>query len=47
MPFKSRKQLRKFASMAADWKISDDTFNRWVKETRNINKLPERLKKKK
>lgn len=47
MPFKSKAQVRKFGAMLKRGEISKATFNKWVKHTPNIKKLPERIKKKK
>ena len=44
MPFKSKAQIRKFASMLKRKEISKTTFDKWVKHTPNIKKLPERKK---
>ncbi len=42
-PFKSLSQARRFASLAVQGKITDETFNRWTKET-DFRKLPEKVK---
>ncbi|MFA5151507.1 MAG: hypothetical protein WC554_02990 [Clostridia bacterium] len=47
MPFKSQAQLRKFASMVEEGKISREKFNEWLDETADTEKLPERINKKK
>ncbi len=47
MPFKSKSQLRKFALMLRRGEISKATFDKWVKHTKNIKRLPEKVKKKK
>ncbi len=47
MPFKSKAQLRKFAELVKQGKMSKREFDKWVKETPNIKSLPERVKKKK
>ena len=46
MPFKSKAQVRKFGAMLKRKEISKATFEKWVKHTPNIKKLPERKKKK-
>jgi hypothetical protein len=47
MPFKSRAQLRKFASMVEEGKISKEKFQEWLDETSDIDGLPEKIGKKK
>ena len=47
MPFKSKAQVRKFGAMVKSGKISKATFKKWVKHTKNMKKLPKRVKKKK
>jgi len=47
MPFKSRSQLRKFGALVNRGEMSEATFKRWLEETKNVNKLPEKVKKKK
>ena len=47
MPFKSKSQLRKFGAMLNRGEISKATFDKWVKHTPNIKKLPEKVKKNK
>lgn len=47
MPFKSKAQVRKFAELVKQGKISKREFNKWVKETPNMKKLPERAKARK
>ena len=46
MPFKSEAQRRKCAELVADGKMSQDTYDKWDRET-GIRKLPERLRPKK
>lgn len=46
MPFKSKKQARKFALLMHQGKISRKTFQEWASHT-NFKKLPLRAKKKK
>jgi len=45
MPFKSKAQLRKFAAMERRGEIPKGTFKRWLEETPNVKKLPERASK--
>jgi len=47
MPFKSKAQVRLFGHLVRMGKISERKFREWLKETPNIKKLPERVKKKK
>ena len=47
MPLKSKVQARKFGAMLKSGEISKATFDKWMKHTSNIKKLPERVKKKK
>jgi hypothetical protein len=44
MPFKSQAQIRKFHELRGQGKMSQETIDKWMSETPNINKLPERLK---
>ena len=46
-PFRSKAQMRKFAQMVKTGEISQNKFNEWLGETSNVNKLPERISKKK
>ena len=46
MPFKSKVQVRKFGAMLKRGEISKATFEKWIKHTPSIKKLPERKKKK-
>jgi hypothetical protein len=46
LPFKSRAQLKKFAEMVKQGKLSQATFDEWNKDTQH-HKLPERIHKKK
>lgn len=43
MPFKSKAQLRKFAELVKQGKMSKKTFNEWLKATPNVKRLPERI----
>ena len=47
MPFKSKAQVKKFGAMLKRGEITKATFNKWVKHTPSIKKLPERVKRKK
>jgi len=44
-PFKSQAQLRKFASMVKEGKISQNTFDEWLSETKDVGKLPDHVRK--
>jgi hypothetical protein len=46
MPFKSKAQVRKFAELLKEGKISSATFREWLNATPNIKKLPEKVGKK-
>lgn len=45
MPFKSKAQLRKFALLVKQGKMSKKVFEEWLKETPNIKRLPNKVKK--
>jgi hypothetical protein len=47
MPFKSKSQFRKFLAMAERGEISKKELHKWMKETKNIDELPERVGKSK
>jgi hypothetical protein len=47
MPFKSKAQVRKFEVLLREGKISKENYDKWHAETKNIKRLPERIKKKK
>jgi len=47
LPFKSKAQMRKFAVLLKEGKISKADFDKWHAETKNPKRLPERVKKKK
>lgn len=40
MPFKSKAQLAKFASLVKEGKMSQATFDKWKSETGSVAKLP-------
>ena len=42
MPFKSKAQMRKFAAMEQAGELPPGTFDRWLRETKNLKRLPER-----
>lgn len=46
MPFKSKAQRRKFYAMARRGEISEETLERWERETKG-KRLPERVRRKK
>lgn len=45
MPFKSKAQMRKFDVLLREGKISQEHYDQWHAETKNPNRLPERVKK--
>jgi len=45
MPFRSKAQIRLFAVLVAKGKMKPETMRKWLIETKNISKLPERVKK--
>ena len=45
MPFRSKAQMRKFAAMERRGELPRGTFRRWLEETSNVKKLPERAGK--
>ena len=47
MPFRSKSQLRKFGAMLSRGEISKKKFDEWAHATKNIKKLPEKVKKSK
>ena len=47
MPFKSQAQVRKFAELMKQGKISPETFAEWHRATPDMHKLPERVKARK
>ena len=47
MPFKSQAQVRKFAELMKQGKISPQTFAEWHRSTPDMSKLPERITPKK
>ena len=47
MPFKSKAQVRKFASLVKQGKMSKKTFEKWLKHTKSVKGLPERKRRKK
>lgn len=47
MPLKSKSQLRKFGAMLSRGEISKAKFDEWAHATKNIKKLPEKVKKSK
>lgn len=42
MPLKSKAQMKKFGAMVKEGKMSQEEFDKWIKDTPNINDLPER-----
>lgn len=44
MPFKSFAQVRKFASLVKQGKMSKETFKKWLHHTPHMSSLPERVK---
>ncbi len=47
MPFKSQAQVRKFGELVKQGKMTKQEFQKWLKETPNIKKLPQKVKSKK
>jgi len=47
MPYKSLSQMRKFFAMEKRGEIPKGTAERWAKHTKNIKRLPAKVKKKK
>ncbi len=45
MPFKSKRQMRKFFAMEKRNELPIGTAKRWARETHNIKGLPERINK--
>jgi hypothetical protein len=45
MPFVSKAQVRKFHELHKQGKMSSATIAEWAMKTKNIKKLPERVKK--
>jgi len=45
MPYKSKKQMRKFFMLEKEGKLKKGTAEAWANETPNIKKLPLRVKK--
>jgi len=41
MPFKSKAQMRKIAAMERAGELPPGTFDRWMRETKNLKRLPE------
>ena len=46
MPFKSKAQMRRFFAMEEKGDIPKGTAEKWLKETKDVSKLPERIIKK-
>lgn len=42
MPFKSKKQMRKFAVMERRGEVKPGTFTKWKGHTKSISRLPVR-----
>jgi hypothetical protein len=47
MPYKSKAQMRAFFAMEKRGELPKGTAKRWAKETPNLKRLPERVRKKK
>lgn len=47
MPFKSKRQMRKFFAMEGRGELPKGTAERWAHKTKNIKSLPERMAKRK
>jgi hypothetical protein len=46
MPFKSKAQVGKIAILEKQGKVKKGTFKEFAKHTKNMKKLPKRVKKK-
>jgi len=44
MPFASKAQLRKFAELVKQGKMSQAVFDEWLRATPNVKNLPARVK---
>ena len=42
MPFKSKAQINKFRSLVDQGKITQQEFNKWMRETKSPKKLPKK-----
>lgn len=47
MPFKSKSQLRKFFAMEKRGELPKGEAEKWAHETKNIKKLPNKVKRRK
>lgn len=45
MPYRSKAQVRKFAVLEKQGKLPKGTTKAWAKETPNMKKLPNKVKK--
>lgn len=43
MPFKSKAQIKKFGELVKQGKMQQSEFDKWMSETPDAHKLPERL----
>lgn len=46
MPFRSKAQIRLFAVLVAKGKMKPQTFKKWLDETPDLSRLPERVRRK-
>ena len=47
MPFLSKKQMKKFSVLEDQGELPKGTSKKWLKETKDTKKLPEKVKKEK
>lgn len=47
MPYKSKRQMRKFFAMEKRGELPKGKAEEWAHETKNIKKLPDKVKSKK
>ena len=47
MPFHSKKQMKKFFVLEDQGELPKGTSKKWLKETKNAKKLPEKVKNEK
>ena len=47
MPFLSKRQMKKFFALEDEGELPKGTAKKWLKETKNVKKLPEKVKKEK
>lgn len=47
MPFKSKSQIRKFRMLESQGKLPKGTTQKWLRHTRNLKSLPQRVGRRK